>query len=61
MELVILLKTYAAYDITGILLNNLLSWMWIKKVGISKYIALFINLIISASLNFAINKFWTFS
>ena len=60
-ELVMLLKTYAAYALTGILLNNLLSWLWIERFGISKYIAPLINLVISVPLNFVINKFWTFS
>lgn len=59
-ELVMLLKTYAAYALTGILLNNLLSWLWIERFDISKYVAPLINLIISVPLNFIINKFWTF-
>ncbi len=60
-ELLMLLKTYAAYALTGILLNNLLSWLWIEHFGISKYVAPLINLVISVPLNFVINKFWTFS
>lgn len=60
-ELLMLLKTYAAYALTGILLNNLLSWLWIERFGISKYVAPLINLVISVPLNFVINKFWTFS
>ena len=60
-ELVMLLKTYAAYALTGILLNNLLSCLWIEYFDISKYVAPLINLVISVPLNFAINKFWTFS
>ena len=60
-ELVMLLKTYAAYALTGILLNNILSWLWIERFDISKYVAPLINLIISVPLNFVINKLWTFS
>ena len=56
----VLLKTYISYGFTGIILNNLLSWLWIVIFGISKYIAPLINLIISVPLNFIINKFWTF-
>ena len=56
----VLLKTYISYGFTGIILNNLLSWLWIAIFGISKYIAPLINLIISVPLNFIINKFWTF-
>lgn len=55
-----LLKTYISYGFTGIILNNILSWLWITKFGISKLIAPLINLIISVPLNFVINKFWAF-
>ena len=55
-----LLKTYLAYGFTGIILNNILSWLWITKLGISKFIAPVINLIVSVPLNFIINKLWAF-
>lgn len=55
-----LLKAYAAYGFTGIVLNNILSWVWISMFHISKYIAPLINLVISVPLNFVINKLWTF-
>ena len=55
-----LLKTYISYGFTGIFLNNILSYLWIEKLGISKYIAPLINLIVSVPLNFLINKFWAF-
>ena len=55
-----LLKTYISYGFTGIILNNVLCWLWITKFGISKMIAPLINLIISVPLNFIINKLWAF-
>lgn len=55
-----LLKTYIAYGFTGIILSNLLSWVWIEVFHISKYIAPLFNLIISVPLNFIINKLWAF-
>ena len=55
-----LLKTYLAYGFTGIILNDILSWLWITKFGISKFIAPVINLIVSVPLNFIINKLWAF-
>lgn len=55
-----LLKTYVAYAFTGIVLNNLLSWVWISALHISKYVAPLINLIISVPVNFIINKLWAF-
>lgn len=59
-KLKMLLKTYAAYAFTGILLNNILSWIWIEKLSVSKYLAPLINLIVSVPVNFLINKFWAF-
>lgn len=56
----VLLKTYIAYGFTGIVLNNILSWVWINCLDVSKFIAPLINLIISVPLNFLINKFWAF-
>ena len=56
----VLLKTYICYSVTGIVLANVLSWVWIDNLGISKYIAPFLNLIISVPLNFILNKLWAF-
>ena len=55
-----LLKTYAAYGFTGIILTNILSYVWIDLLWISKYIAPILNLIISIPINFLINKKWAF-
>ena len=55
-----LLKTYVAYGLTGIVLANVLSYVWINVFGVSKYVAPLINLVISIPLNFIINKFWAF-
>lgn len=55
-----LIKTYVAYGFTGIILSNVLSYVWIDLLGISKFVAPLVNLIISVPLNFIINKFWAF-
>ena len=55
-----LLKTYVSYSLTGIVLANVLSYVWVDVLGISKYVAPLINLVISIPLNFIINKFWAF-
>ncbi len=55
-----LLKTYIAYSLTGLLLNNILSWLWITKLGISRYLAPLINIVICVPINFLMNKFWAF-
>ena len=56
----VLFKTYIAYGLTGILLTNILSYVWIDVLGISKYISPMINLIICVPINFIINKLWAF-
>lgn len=55
-----LMKTYISYSFTGIILNNVLSGVWIGLLEISKYVAPLLNLLISVPLNFLINKYWTF-
>ena len=55
-----LIKTYISYGFTGIIMNNILSWIWISQLGISKYIAPIINLLVSVPINFYMNKLWVF-
>lgn len=55
-----LLKTYVSYSFTGLFLNSILLVLWVQVLGISEFIAPFINLIISVPTNFLINKFWAF-
>lgn len=55
-----LLRAYVSYGFTGIILNNILSYLWINVLDISKYTAPLINLVISVPVNFVINKLWTF-
>ncbi|MCR5655692.1 MAG: GtrA family protein, partial [Lachnospiraceae bacterium] len=55
-----LAKTYISYSFTGLILANLMSWIWIDLLGISKVIAPLLNLIVSVPVNFLINKFWAF-
>ncbi len=55
-----LLKTYISYGFTGLILANVLSWVWVDVIGISKFIAPLLNLIISVPVNFILNKLWAF-
>ena len=55
-----LLRTYIAYSFTGIILTNVLSFVWINVFGISKFIAPLINLIVSVPINFVMNKLWAY-
>ena len=55
-----LLKSYASYSFTGLILNNILLILWVKALGISEFIAPFFSLMISIPINFILNKFWAF-
>ena len=55
-----LLKTYASYAFSGIILNNVLGTFWIKIVGISRFIAPLLNLVITIPTNFILNKYWAY-
>lgn len=59
-RLVRLLKMYLSYGFTGIILNNVLSYVWISVLGISKVIAPLINSAIGVPINYILNKKWTF-
>lgn len=55
-----LLKTYVSYGFTGIILANVLLFLWVSVLGVPKTIAPIINLLITVPLNFLLNKFWAF-
>ena len=56
-----LLRSYLCYGFTGILLNNLLSTLWIEVLGISKYLSPLLNLVFTIPLNYLTNKKWAFA
>lgn len=55
-----LLKTYMSYATTGLILTAILIEIECNKLGISLYIASFMNLIITVPINFILNKFFAF-
>ena len=55
-----LLKTYAAYSITGVFLNSGLLYLFIDCWHINSYLAQAICLLFTVPLNFILNKFWSF-
>ena len=55
-----LFKTYDSYGFTGLILNNILSVLWVSVLHISKMLAPIINLVISIPINFFMNKLWAF-
>ena len=55
-----LLKTYLSYAATGIVLANILLYVFVDIMEISKVVAPFIGLLITVPLNFVLNKYWAF-
>ena len=55
-----LFKSYVSYGCTGLILNNILSVLWVSVLHISKMLAPIINLVISIPINFFMNKLWAF-
>ena len=55
-----LLRMYISYSVTGIVINNILSLMWLSVFRVNRYIAPAINIFISAPINFCLNKLWAF-
>lgn len=55
-----LVKTFMAYASTGLVLANILLYIWVDVLGISEYLGPIINLVITVPLNFMINKLWAF-
>lgn len=63
----VLLKTFAAYAFSGLILSNVLLWLWLDIIkierffgGFAAYIAPILNMIITIPVNFIINKFWAY-
>lgn len=54
------LKTLLSYAGTGLVLSNILLYVWVDILEISKYIAPIINLLITIPLNYALNRIWAF-
>lgn len=52
-------KTYISYGGTS-LLSNVLLWLEVTLLHVSKVYAPIVNLLITIPLNFVINKLWTF-
>lgn len=57
----VFLKTYTAYGITGLLFNSLLLYLEVGILHINKLIAPLFNLLITIPLNYIINKYWAYA
>lgn len=59
-KLITLLRTYAAYAFTGLVLNIVLLHIWISIFSINEFIAPVINIIIGVPINYIITKHWVY-
>lgn len=55
-----LAKTFLSYGATGLVLANVLLYLWVDILHISEYLGPIINLMVTVPLNFVLNKFWAF-
>lgn len=55
-----LLKVYASYASTPLVLTSILLWIQVDYLGISEKIAPLINLIFTVPINFLLNKYWAY-
>jgi len=55
-----IIKTYISYAFSGLILSNILLFIFIDILHISKYLAPFFGLVITIPLNFILNKKWAF-
>lgn len=53
-------KSFLVYGFTGYILDNVLSYVWIQRLGLSRYIAPLFNLPFSVPVNYLLNKLWAF-
>lgn len=54
------IKTFLSYAGTGLVLNNILLWIWIDFFKAPELLGPIINLFITVPLNYLLNKFWAF-
>lgn len=55
-----LIKTFASYSFSGIILNSVILYICVQMIGIHKLIAPIVCLLINIPINFLLNKFWAF-
>lgn len=54
----VLLRTVITYGFSGLIINNVMLYVWIDLLHISDYAGPIINLFITVPFNFIVNKFW---
>lgn len=54
------IKTYISYAGTGIVLSNILLFIWIEFLHIPQIVAPIINVVVMLPINFLVNKYWAY-
>ncbi len=54
------IKTVLSYAGTGLLLSNVLLFLAVDNLGMNKFIANFLIVLITIPINFVVNKFWAY-
>jgi putative flippase GtrA len=55
-----LIKSYAAYAFSGLIVQNILLYVYVEILKMSEYVALLLVLPITVPLNYILNKRWAF-
>lgn len=55
-----LLKTYIAYSVTGLFLNNVLIYVEMSVLGLPAAVAPILNIVVDVPVNFFLNKLWAY-
>lgn len=55
-----LLKTFASYAGTGLIVSNILLVLWVEVLHFPEMIGPLINLLLTIPLNFVLNKYWAY-
>lgn len=55
-----LFRMYLVYSFTGVVVNSLLSILWVQVLGIPREAVSILNDVCAGPINFLLNKFWSF-
>jgi putative flippase GtrA len=55
-----LMRTYASYAFSGLIVANILLYIFVDLFGISKYVAPIFGLFVTVPLNYILNRQWAF-
>jgi putative flippase GtrA len=60
IALIPFLKCVLSYGITGLVLQNILLYVLVARLGVSKFLAPLVILTLTVPLNYILNRYWAF-